>query len=735
MSAHFLQIAIFFVFLLVPNATTAQWVYEQDEFYFSWDLPNDKATLTTGPETERAFVWSGSLLPAFWLKPQDSAPVFLKATIDTAGSTITPHKLELQLDIPPLGSGKMIVDVIPQGLKISTINITWKEEIPAIIEMYFGTSPLNTEQLAYTLDPEKPFAPDWSAFGFCVPGAKEGPAQSYFRNWDLGQANIALGSFGPTLGAPYGAAFPRPTLMAAMGYDTGWITFGAGSIPAAPMTLQVRSGHGCLQFLYREDLWGIPNSKSRNWNDLLKITFGKNAWQSMQQYVASIPNDRILSNKHHLAVWNTWGNWKMQNYSISPITQIAQKVGAEILVLDDPWESSQGSGTHHLERFPNFYQEIENIHNSGLHHGIWETLAWVAEPDSLGLSKDDLILDRNGNPCKGSWNFDPFWINYYLLDISSERAKTFLRKRTIKVMKEVKPRLIKLDFGYGISSPNIGVPRNPAIRGERYCYELSKIIVEAAKSVDPDVTIMYYGISPLFLPLFDMVSLDDQGDLWYEHAAGHDQWSIWASLISQHNIALNGSSGYDWNSDDEILLNTAILGSPGSVLPDNIDGKDIPKAFLNRRFALHRWYRKSIQWTPLWLNSELGGMQRPMQLRCWGRMEKIDAEDKVTALVLREPPSDNIDYLASFSWQGRWALIAQDNQDISSSKELAIIPFDEETFLRFPVKMQPTQVLQIAFDSEKVYSKWRWHKGVLELHLEPGDLAQTAGFIVKTPDK
>ena len=112
-------------------------------------------------------------------------------------------------------------------------------------------------------------------------------------------------------------------------------------------------------------------------------------------------------------------------------------------------------------------------------------------------------------------------------------------------MKSIKPVLIKLDFAYGLPSPDAGVPRNPGYRGELYSYELVKLISDAAKSVDPTVVIMLYSISPLWTNLIDLVSLDDQGDLWYDVKQGHQEWSIWASLLSDKNVEISGSCGYD----------------------------------------------------------------------------------------------------------------------------------------------------------------------------------------------
>jgi len=725
--------------LVFLHETTAQtqadsksWIFSHEDYNLTWNLSTDAARLIS--VTHQSVIWQGSLLPAFWLRDHTQQKTYVKATVDFAQSKISEDALELHLQIGSYGTGVLLVQAEKWGVQFSKLSVQWEQQAPAIIEMYFGTAAADTESTGVQPTWERPFWPDWQAAGYCIPGAKAGTVQSYFRNWDFGQANIALGNFGPTLGTPYGAAFPRPVLFAGMGSDEGFITVGAGSIPDGALTLNIQSTRGCFQYLYREDLWGAQVEEERVWEEPLRVTIGKDAWHAFRKYYSSFPVGRNLDSAHHKAIWNTWGDWRQGDYSIRPIADFSQKIGAEMLVTDDPWESSQGSGSVSLERFPNFHEDIQNIRSNGLQNGIWETVGWIEDPIAMGLNEDDLILGKNGKPCKANWNFSPSGESYYCLDISSARVRSFLKERTIRVMKDLKPNLIKLDFGYGLPNPNMGVPRNPAYRGERYAYHLMKTIIEAAKSVNPDVTIMNYGISPLLLPLTDMVSLDDQGDLWYAVKQGHQEWSLWASLLSDRQVALNASSGYDWNKDDEILLNTVILGSPGSVLPSRMDdGSTVPARYVNRRFAIHASYRKTIQWEPLWLNSHTGDLSTPPQLNCWGRVEKNNGQKMLTALVLRDEHKETIadKRVARMEWIGRWALIAQDNADIFSSEQLAIIPFDEGN-ITVPLSQKPERVSCILLNSETAFDAWEWGDGKLTLAVREADLDKICGFMVYT---
>jgi hypothetical protein len=295
-------------------------------------------------------------------------------------------------------------------------------------------------------------------------------------------------------------------------------------------------------------------------------------------------------------------------------------------------------------------------------------------------------------------------------------------------MQELRPSLIKLDFGYGLPAPAMGVPRDPAYRGERQHAEMIRLIATAARSIDPGVRIMYYGISPLSIHQVDIISLDDQGDLWYDIAGGHGEWSVWASLLSDKQVAVSGSSGYSWEPDDEVLLNTAIIGCPGATLPiTQPDGKPVPEKYLNRRLALNKWYRRTLIWRPLWINSHTGNFDGPPRLSCWGRME----DTALTALVLREGGPDAVpERLRQLSWKGRWALISQDDKDILSTPALAIIPFDAGEVV-IPCPSKPAGLSRWNIAGTSSYEGWQWADGRLTIKVTEDMLEHTAGFLVR----
>jgi hypothetical protein len=317
------------------------------------------------------------------------------------------------------------------------------------------------------------------------------------------------------------------------------------------------------------------------------------------------------------------------------------------------------------------------------------------------------------------------------LDPSSSRTREFLRRRTIDMMREYDPQVLKLDFGYGLPGPDVSAPRDPAFRGERLAFELLRIIAEAAREVKPDVTIQYYGIHPLMRPVTDLIALDDLGDGGGYEVEAHGQWSIWSALAAAQGAAIMSSSGYDWKADSEILLDTAVIGAPGSVLPLPRPGQpSLPESWISHRQALARWYRRTAGWEPLWLNSDKGALGHEPAMRCFGRMEHIGKAACLTAVALRPQKPEGLEAkpLRGMRWEGRWAVISQDDEAIFASRKLACIPFDSG-FLEIPLESRPERVAAVRFDREEAVSNWSFVNGKLRLEVPLGS-DSLLGFLV-----
>jgi len=711
-----------------PGAST--WSASSGGYTFAWAIEDDEASIRA--EHGESPVWKGGLLPALVVATRNNAHAYIKATVDLKDSSIESSGGKLALKLGSLAGGELIFAATDYGLNFTHFHIDWISEPLPIVGLYFGTALLSDAERHAAPILDQSFWPNWDSAGFCVPGAKGAPLQSVFRRWDLGGANLPLGSFGPALGTPYAAAYPRPLFAAALGNQDGWVCLGSGSVPDGALSLTVESSSACLQVLYREDLWGAPKPKRRVWEAPLRLAWARDPWRAYHNLFSSFDTRRVARSAPLKPQWNSWGDFKKGIYDLRALADWTHTMGAEILGLDDRWESFVGSGKPDRKRFPQFDEDIGYVKAKGLNLGFWQPAGWLDHPERVGLSTKDLVVGMDGQPRRVAWDTNPRSRSHYCLDPSSPSAVEFLRRRTISLMKKYRPVLLKLDFGYGLPSPNAGVPRDPSLRGERYSLCLLEIIAGAARSINRDVAIEYYSLHPAVRSIADVVALDDLGDAGNEEALGHRQWSIWSGLgASKSNIM--ASSGYDWNADAEVVLDSAVIGIPGALLSRTMDdGSPVPAIFLNRRMALNRWYRRTTGWSPLWLNSSPGGYMQDPLMRCFGRIENIDGENRLTALVLREKEKHLLpkDALRGMAWQGCWAVIAQDDRDIFQSRRLACLPIDG-TALQIPRTTRPDHVVAVSRSTETAWSDWTWAEGKLNLlaHNRSGELL---GFQIVT---
>lgn len=715
-----------------PTGTPEPWTHEAAGYRFSWDPQTDTAQVAkTGT---KATCWRGGLLPAFWVQLASGEKRYVKAEAVNALTDVPGGALALR--IGDLGVGELEVRARAGLVEFTRLSVTWTGAAPRIISVWYGSAALTEEEQDRAPNLDHPFWPNWEAEGFCVPSAKGAPIQSFFRKWDFGHATLPLGSFGPSLGTPYAAAYPRPLFSLSMGGRDGWVVFGAGGIPDAAMVLRVQASSGGLEFLYREDLWAGPAEQTREWRHPLRITWAPTAYDAFQRYFQTFGAQRPVEAMHQRNVWNSWGDFKNKDFNLERITEKAVAARADVLVIDDLWETAEGSGVWHEGRFPNHERELQKAKARGLEIGFWQNVIWMERPDEYGLTEDDLLCGRDGRPVKTSWNMNPREERaFYCLDPSSENALAAIRQRT-KAIVQNGVAMLKLDFGYGLPSPNVATARNSELRGEMLAYTLLKTVADAAREVNPRITIQYYSIHPLMRAIADLVALDDLGDAGNREGEGHGQWSIWSSLAAAQGTAIMASSGYEWESDADVLLNTAIVGSQGAVLPRVMnDGSPVPERYLTKRNALARWHRRTVGWSPLWLNSTKGSLAEEPTVRSWGRLELIGKSEQLTALALREDrkPAVNPAHVHGIRWSGRWVLIAQDQAGIMTSREVALIPFDTGT-LRLPSAARPERVTAVYADREEAFAGWKWENGWIEITLDDRSQAEAlVGLLVRRP--
>ncbi|MGB8356273.1 MAG: hypothetical protein WCD79_20410 [Chthoniobacteraceae bacterium] len=688
---------------------------EDERFQLKWDLDRDFVVVSARAGGQ---VWAGSLLPSLVVADAEGKRKGVPARLmsfqeNGAGAW------RLGLSWEGVTEGELCCRIEAPVLEFTSLELRWGGDPVPLVALYYGAKPLTVEESRAAVSLEEPLWPDWRAEGCCIPSAKGAPVQSFFRKWDFGHASIPLGNFGPSMGTPYAAAYPRPLFAGAMGGAAEFVTLGAGSIPDGAMTWRIRSSCAMIELLFREDLWGAPAGAVRRWEQPFRLAWAESAWESYRRFFGALEMPETEVSVHQKSVWNSWGDFRLGRYDIPGIARRAHDdFGVQRLVLDDGWETWSSSGYVH-PRFPNFAEDIAGIKKMGLEVGAWQTLGWIKNPEETGLGDEDFICGADGAPRRVSWNMDPRSTDamYYFPDPSSEKTRSFLRERTHRVMRLLEPTILKLDFGYNTPPPDVGAPRDPALRGERCATELMKIVADAAREINPQVTIQYYGISPLLKPFIDMIALDDLGDCGEMEGAGHGEWSIWAALAGLQGTAIMASSGYDWHQDEFVILDTAIIGSSGSILPSTMpDGSPVPDRYICRRLAIARWQRHTRGWAPLWLNTEKGTLARPPRVRNWGRLEKWNGETRLVSLILQQGGVVDLDEGREVKWSGRWAIISQDERSIFETGRLALIPF-EAGAIEIPYVVEPREVRIVAREGETMLKTWRWENGRLGIEL------------------
>ncbi len=657
--------------------------HEANNRTFRWDSESGEGVAQIRASNDRPF-WRGSLLPAFFLRSLEKE-IYVDAQISGTSDTAQ-GSIELSMSFEDHGTGTMTLSREHWGIRVSRIAVEWSRPT-AIVSMHVGTRQLTADQARATNLPQS-FWPTWSAPEYCVPCVESNPTRSFWRSWNLGDATLPLGSFGDALGTPYAAAYPRPVYAAAMGEAGQWVSLGVGSIPDAALLLQLRASTGAFEWRYREDLWGAPDELHRTWEDPFRIAWGSSAYEAFSRLYGGFDVGVQKSPHHSRTFVCTWGDFKQGDYDLgAKALRSAETTPADVMVIDDHWESWTGSGVPHPTRFPNLSQDVESIRAAGFEAGFWEPVAWVHAPQEVGLTDDDLLCGIDGNPRRWKWSGNPLDSDstHYLLDPASPKARAFLDERTARVMREFGAVTLKLDFGYSIPGPDVCTSRDPRLRGERLAVEFLRIIGDAARRENPDVTIIYYGVHPLLHDLFDLVSLDDLGDAGpsaEREVDGHSQRCMWAALAGEHGMPVNTSTGYFWEPVTQFLLDTAVVGACGITVGQvDRDGQSATRRQLALWHAILAWRRRATKWRPVWLDVDMGGGGTEPRIRSWAREEAdgvhgIAHGGRVTAVVFRSPSRDVVakSGLPFLSVTGDWAAISQDGLDLRQSREIALIP-------------------------------------------------------------
>src|SRR3546814_559565 len=87
----------------------------------------------------------------------------------------------------------------------------------------------------------------------------------------------------------------------------------------------------------------------------------------------------------------------------------AAELGAELFVLDDGWEVTQGVWKPNQRLPEGIAPLIAEIKKQGMIPGIWQSPMGIdATADRFKENPEWIILDKHGQPVKGQWNHPVF---------------------------------------------------------------------------------------------------------------------------------------------------------------------------------------------------------------------------------------------------------------------------------------------------------------------------------------
>ena len=427
---------------------------------------------------------------------------------------------------------------------------------------------------------------------------------------------------------------------------------GLADLPSGDLFLNMFQGNCSPWIDYRSDLWNHVRGPG-------KLTLGASlVWSTGPEYRSAIAGyyrsllqadiihiHQNSAHKTQVALtpeFCTWGSQVDENKEQDHLdeafleeTYLALKASgmkAGLFSIDDKWEGAYGNLEHSKTRLPNFEQFLGKLRADGYRVGIWAALMRCERPADIGLTEDNMLKMPDGTPylAKNSGTS-----HYYIIDFTQPAVEKVLTSLVKRFIRRYKPDLFKFDFGYELPAAGVAAPQDKKWTGERLMWKGLDIVIKAMREENPDLVVMYYQLSPLFLDYFDLHSTDDlflaAGE--YDLEANRRIW--FSSLLGPLGIPTYGSSGYDWASSPSIWFDSAASGTIGSL--NDFHGDEQGERGSPEFVAKYNGMSKVLRSTNIFEVMPLGSISEAPTLgahaHSWARME-----DGQLVLLAYRPP-------------------------------------------------------------------------------------------------
>lgn len=356
---------------------------------------------------------------------------------------------------------------------------------------------------------------------------------------------------------------------------------GLAELPAGDMFLEAVSGRQSIIIRYESDVWGHLRGPGRlSLGAPLYWAMGANYYEAIRHYYLGLVKAGVISKKtnspHKNEIvatpqFNSWGAEVTVGKEVAGFDEAtfdamfdglqASGMKPGMFVFDQKWLGKYGELDPSPERFPHFDQCLARVRSAGYRLGFWTAFLRCEDPHDLGLTPAHMLHKPDGTPYIATEGAT----HYYLIDFTQPEVAKVLGDMSRRFMQRYKPDLIKFDFGYELPLLSEAAPKDMSLAGERLLLKGVEVLVKALREVNPDIVVIYYSLSPLFIDVFDQHSPDDlflcEGD--YDLEA--NRRFFFSSLLGELGMPTYGSGGYDWPTMPSIWFDSAAIGTLGSL--------------------------------------------------------------------------------------------------------------------------------------------------------------------------
>jgi hypothetical protein len=410
-----------------------------------------------------------------------------------------------------------------------------------------------------------------------------------------------------------------------------------------------------------------------------------------------------------------WGKFHQADMDDFYAGMRAAGMKAGMFVIDAKWEGKYGELAHSAAQFPRFEESIAKMRSEGMRIGMWAAFLRCENPADLGLTTDHLLRAPDGKPFSGSDNL----VTYYLLDFTQPEVQKALRELARKFMRRYRPDLVKFDFGYEIPALHAAAPKDMRYAGERVLKKGVEVVVGAMREENPDLVVIYYSLSPLFVDYFDMHSPDDLFMCQNEYDLEANRRFFFSSLLGELGMPTYGSGGYDWPTSPSIWFDSAAIGTLGSLVSFSGDEQGArPKPEWTAKFnGVAQALRPTTVFRIEPVDAEYLGPVRGARSSSWARLE----DGKLTLVALRAWRLDGRKgsgkYRDAVATTASVVVASKTDDDVVRASKLAVVPFgDGEVRIKREGATKAT-VREHAFGGGVTESRILFRGGVLPLPL------------------